>query len=252
MGVSSGDYYSIGEGVWLCGGWLRGVVGADEGCGRGAGAELGFEARTEAEQTVGEVRVFEDELEGGPVGGREVGAMKKAGGSGGLEFGIHGAVERPSEVGGEALEVPVIVAELGGGSGVTKFGEQVVVGEELVDGGIFFHDTVGFAGAVDGGIGVVKAVVVIGGVGQDDAAGKGPDFEGEAEVLVGGAGGGEEFKVMIQQEVAAIDGRPDSGGEGEDAAVVARINEFAGVAGADFGGFEGFGSFGGLGGWGGG
>ena len=105
------------------GGWLRGVVGADGGCGRGAGAELGFEARTEAEQTVGEVRVFEDELEGGPVGGREVGAMKKTGGSGGFELGIHGAVERPSEVGGETLEVPVIVAELGGGSGVTEFGE---------------------------------------------------------------------------------------------------------------------------------
>lgn len=248
MGVSSGDYYSIGEGVWLCGGWLRGVVGTDGGCGRGAGAELGFEARAEAEQTVGEVRVFEDELEGGPVGGREVGAMKKAGGSGGLEFGIHGAVERLSEVGGEALEVPVIVAEFGGSSGVTEFGEQVVVGEELVNRGVFFHDTVGFAGAVDGGIGVIKAVVVIGGVGEDDAAGKGPDFEREAEVLVGGAGGGKEFKVVVQQEVAAINSGPDSGSEGEDAAVVARVNELAGVAGADFGGFEGFGGFGSWGG----
>ena len=228
--------------------WLRGVVEADGRGGRGAGAELGFEAGAEAEQTVGEVRVTEDKLEGGPVGGREVGAMKKAGGSGGLEFGIHGTVERLSEVGGEALEVPVVVAELGGGSGVTEFGEQVVVGEELVDRGVFFHDTVGLAGAVDGGIDVVKAVVVIGGVGEDDATGEGPDLEGEAKVLVGGAGGGEEFKVVIQQEVAAIDGRPDSGGEGEDAAVVARVNEFAGVAGADFGGFEGFGGFGSWGG----
>lgn len=226
MGVSSGDYYSIGRGVWLCG---------------------GFEARAEAEQTVGEVRVFKDELEGGPMDGREVGAMKKTGGSGGFEFGIHGAVEGLGEVGREALEVPVVVAELGSGSGVTEFGEQVVVGEELVDRGVFFHDAVGFAGAVDGGIGVVKAVVVIGGVGKDDAAGKGPDFEGEAKVLVGGARGGEEFKVVIQQEVAAIDGRPDGGGEGKDAAVVARINELAGIAGADFGGFEGFGGCGGGG-----
>ena len=237
------------RGFGYAGDWLRGVVGADGGCGRGAGAELGFEAGAEAEQTVGEVRVLKDELEGSPVGGREVGAMKKAGGSGGLEFGIHGAVERLGEVGREALEVPVIVAKFGGGSGVTEFGEQVVVGEELVDGGVFFHDAVGLAGAMDGGIGVVKAVVVIGGVGKDNAAGKGPDFEGEAEVLVRGAGGGEEFKVMIQQEVAAIDSRPDGWGEGKDAAVVARIDELAGVAGADFGGFE---SFGGFGSWGGG
>ena len=197
------------RGFGYAGDWLRGVVGADGGCGRGAGAALGFEAGAEAEQTVGEVGVFEDR---------------------------------------EALEVPVVVAELGGGSGVTEFGEQVVVGEELVDGGIFFHDTVGLAGTVDGGIGVVKAVVVIGGVGEDDATGEGPDLEGEAEVLVGGAGGGEEFKMVIQQEVAAIDSRPDSGGEGEDAAVMARVNELAGVAGADFGGFEGFGGFGSWGG----
>ena len=248
MGVSSGDYYSIGRGVWLCGGLAPGHGGSGRRCGCGAGAALGFEAGAEAEQTVGEVGVLEDKLEGGPMGGREVGAMKKAGGSGGLEFGIHGAVERLGKVGREALEVPVVVAELGGGGGVTEFGEQVVVGEELVNGGVFFHDAVGFAGAVDGGIDVVKAVVVIGGVGEDDAAGKGPDLEGEAKVLVGGARGGEEFKVVIQQEVAAIDSGPDGRSEGEDAAVVARVNEFAGVAGANFGGFEGFGGFGGWGG----
>lgn len=183
------------------------------------------------------------------MGGREVGAMKKTGSGGGLELGIHGAVEGLGEVGREALEVPVVVAELGGGSGVTEFGEQVVVGEELVNGGVLFHDAVGFAGTVDGGIGVVKAVVIIGGVGEDDATGKGPDLEGEAEVLVGGARGGEELKVVIQQEVAAIDSGPDGRGEGEDAAVVTRVNELAGVAGADFGGFDGLGSFGGLGSW---
>ena len=143
----------------------------------------------------------------------------------------------------------MVVAELGGGGGVGEGGGEVAVGEEVSDGGVFFDDAVELAGAVDGGVGVVKTVVVIGGVGEDDAASGGPDLEGEAEVLVGGAGGGEEFKVVSQQEVAAIDGRPDSGGEGEDAAVVTRINEFAGVAGADFGGFEGLGSFGGLGSW---
>ena len=101
---------------------------------------------------------------------------------------------------------------------------------------------------MDGGVGVVKAVMVIGGVGEDDATGGGPDLKGEAEVLVGGAWGGEEFEAMIEQEVAAVDGGPDGGGEGENAAVVAGVDEFAGVAGADFGGFEGFG--GGWSGWG--
>ena len=91
----------------------------------------------------------------------------------------------------------MVVAELGGGGGVTELGEQVVVGEELVDGSVFLDDAVGFAGAVDGGVGIVKAVVVIGGVGKDDAAGKGPDLEGEAKVLVGGTGGGEELKMVV-------------------------------------------------------
>ena len=219
MGVSSGDYYSIGGVVWLCG---------------------GFKAGAEAEEAVGESGIFKDELEGGPVGGREVGAAEVAGGGGGAEFGDHGAIKFGGEVGREALEIPVVVAELGGGSGVGEGGGEVAVGEEVGDGGVFFDDAVELAWAVDGGVGVVKAVMVIGGVGEDDATGGGPDLEGEAEVLVGGAWGGEEFEVVIEQEVAAVDGGPDGGGEGENAAVVAGVDELAGVAGADFGGFEGF------------
>lgn len=186
------------------------------------------------------------------MGGREVGAAEVAGGGGGAELGDHGAIELLSEVGGETLEIPVVVAELGGGGGVGEGGGEVAVGEEVTDGGVFFDDAVELAWAVDGGVGVVKTVVVIGGVGEDDAAGGGPNLEGEAEVLVGGAWGGEEFEVVTLQEVAAVDGGPDGGGEGENAAVVARVDKLAGVAGADFGGFEGGGSFGGLGGWGGG
>lgn len=107
-----------------------------------------------------------------------------------------GLKELFGEAGREALKVPVVVAEFDSVHGGAKFSEEPSLAEKSLNLGVFIDDAVEFVGVVDGGIGVIEAIVNKGVGEQNDFFGERPDFKVEAEVLVGGAWGGEEADVV--------------------------------------------------------
>lgn len=179
-----------------------------------------FYPGAQAQNLVGEVGVLDDGSESEPILGAEVLLLEETFFPGGEEVLTPGLIKLLGKFVVEALEVPVIVAEFGGVHGLAKIGEDSPLGEKSLNLIIFVDDTVDFAGVIDGRISIVDTIVDEG-VGQEDGfRGECPDFEAEAEVLIRGARSGEKSDFVLDEEFAAVDGRPDSWGELENITVI--------------------------------
>ena len=172
----------------------------------------------EAESTVSEARMLKDGAEGEPIFAAKIGLLEEAFFFGGEKFLAPGLVKLFGKRAREALEVPMIMAELSHEHEAAELRENSPLGEEGFDFGVFADDEVGFGRVVDGRVGVVDAIVneMVGS--EDDAASESPDFEVKTSVLVRRARSGEEIDGLVFEEFAAVDGRPDGRSESEKGA----------------------------------
>ncbi len=161
------------------------------------GLFFAMELGAETEELEGEARIMQHELEREPMFKVEIGAAELVGALGRLEVTDHSGVKFGGEGVREALEIPVVVAEFGGVQGGKEFGGEVMILKKTIDFGVFFGDTEDLAGVVDGGAGVVGAIVEVGGGSEDDTMGEEPNFETETNILIRSARGGEEFDVVL-------------------------------------------------------